>query len=137
MLRRKLIVVLIAVVTAAPVAAASADERAQNAPKVSSGSGKRVLWTIIGAAAGFGAGVYFGLNQFDDAVNSDRKVWISALAGAAAGGVTGNLLSRNVGPGRGLTPPDQNLPGGVRSQPKTSWTAAVTGTQLLTPPARR
>jgi hypothetical protein len=137
MLRRALIVVLVALFMGAPPAAASGDERAQNPPKSSSRSGKRVMWTIIGAAAGFGAGVYFGLNQFDDAVNSDRKVWISALAGAAAGGVTANLLSRNVGPGRGLTPPNQNPAGGVRPQPETSWNAAVSGAGLLTVPSRR
>ncbi len=59
-----------------------------------SGTGKRVVWTLIGAGAGFGAGVLFGLNKFDDAINSDRKVWTSALVGAAAGGVTGALIGR-------------------------------------------
>ena len=54
---------------------------------------KRVVWTIVGAGAGFGAGVFLGLNKFDDAVNSDRKVWISAIVGAAAGGLAGGLLS--------------------------------------------
>jgi hypothetical protein len=138
MLRRELIVVLMALVIfwAAPVAAASGDERTQNAPKANSGTGKRVMWTIIGAAAGFGAGVYFGLNQFDDAVNSDQKVWMSALAFAAAGGVTANLLSRNVGSAQ----PEVRKSGSseVRRQavPDTSWNAAVSGTSLLTPPRR-
>jgi len=137
MLRRELIVVLMTLFMAAPVAAAPGDERVQTAPTSGSGTGKRVMWTIIGAAAGFGAGVYIGLNQFDDAVNSDRKVWMTALVGAAAGGLTANLLSRNIGPGRGLTPPNQHPPGGVKPQPETSWNAAVRGAGLLTVPSRR
>jgi hypothetical protein len=56
---------------------------------------KRVLWTVAGAGAGFAAGVFIGLNKFDDALYSDRKVWTSAIVGAAAGGVAGALLSRN------------------------------------------
>ncbi len=63
----------------------------------SSSSTKRVVWTLVGIGAGFGAGVFIGLHAFDDAINSDRKVWMSAIAGAAAGGLAGGLLSRNVG----------------------------------------
>jgi hypothetical protein len=60
-------------------------------------SSKRVVWTLVGIGAGFGAGLLIGLNAFDDSINSDQKVWTSALVGAAAGGVAGGLLSRNVG----------------------------------------
>ncbi len=66
------------------------------APKASSSS-KRVAWILVGIGAGFGAGLLIGLNAFDDAINSDQKVWTSALVGAAAGGLAGGLLSRNVG----------------------------------------
>jgi hypothetical protein len=41
--------------------------------------------------------LFLGLNAYDDAVNSDQKVWTSALVGAAAGGLAGGLLSRNLG----------------------------------------
>jgi hypothetical protein len=64
---------------------------------MASSSTKRVVWTLVGIGAGFGAGLFIGLNAFDDAVNSDRKVWTSAIVGAAAGGLAGGLLSRNVG----------------------------------------
>ena len=57
----------------------------------------RVAWTLVGIGAGFAAGLFIGLNALDDSVNSDRKVWTSALVGAAAGGLAGNLLSRSVG----------------------------------------
>jgi len=58
---------------------------------------KRLAWTLVGIGAGFGAGVFIGLNRFDDSINSDRKVWTSAIVGAAAGGLAGGLLSRNIG----------------------------------------
>ena len=58
----------------------------------------RVAWTVIGAGLGFGLGLAIGLQQFDDAINSDRKVWTTALVTAAAGGIAGNLLSRDVSP---------------------------------------
>jgi hypothetical protein len=35
-----------------------------------------------------------GLSAFDDAIDSDRKVWTSAAVGAAAGGLLGNLIGR-------------------------------------------
>ena len=58
-------------------------------------SGKTALWTIVGAGAGYGLGLFLGLNAFDDAINSDRKVWTSALVGAAAGGTAGYLIGRS------------------------------------------
>jgi membrane protein YqaA with SNARE-associated domain len=52
------------------------------------------MWTAVGVGAGFGVGLWAGLTAFDDAVNSDRKVWTSAVVGAAVGGVTGYLIGR-------------------------------------------
>ena len=75
-------------------AAAADPARTEARQATSSSTGKRVAWTLIGAGLGFGAGLFFGLRQFDDAITSDRKVWASALVGAAAGGVAGALLSR-------------------------------------------
>ena len=66
-------------------------------PSPSPSNTKRIVWTLVGIGAGFGAGLFLGLNAFDDSINSDRKVWTSALVGAAAGGLAGNLLSRNGG----------------------------------------
>jgi hypothetical protein len=56
--------------------------------------GSRAAWTAVGAGAGFGIGVWAGLSAFDDAVNSDRKVWTSAIVGAGAGAVAGYLVGR-------------------------------------------
>ena len=81
--------VLIGILAAAP---AFADTR--EPARESSSTTKRVVWTVIGAGAGFTAGLFIGLNKFDDALYSDRKVWTSAIVGAAGGAVAGALLSR-------------------------------------------
>lgn len=57
-------------------------------------SSRTAVWTVVGAGAGFGIGLWAGLAAFDDAINSDRKVWTSAIAGAAAGGTLAYLLAR-------------------------------------------
>src|SRR5262245_12839564 len=67
---------------------------AQAQPASASRSSHRVAWTMVGAGAGFGLGLYVGLNAFDDAVNSDRKLWTTALVSAAAGGTIAWLLAR-------------------------------------------
>jgi hypothetical protein len=51
-------------------------------------------WTAAGAGAGFGLGLYAGLRAFDDAVNSDRKVWTAAIVAGAAGALVGYLVGR-------------------------------------------
>jgi len=120
--------ILIALLLATPVAA----EPTRDAPKASSTT-KRVIWTAIGAGAGFAAGVFIGLNKFDDAVYADRKIWTTAIIGAAAGGVAGALLSRNVGR---ETPVKATRSTDV---PDVTWSEATTSRPLLspTPPRQR
>lgn len=96
--RRAVIVSLVLLLIPAP-ARAQAAPASQASHRAS--ATKRIIWTVIGAGAGFAAGLFFGLDRFDDAVNSDRKVWISAIVGAVAGAVAGGTLSRNVAPGVG------------------------------------
>ena len=64
------------------------------AQQPSGNGGRTALWTSGGAGAGFGLGLFAGLTAFDDAINSDRKVWTSAIVGAAAGGTLGYLITR-------------------------------------------
>jgi hypothetical protein len=54
----------------------------------------RTVMTIAGAGGGFAAGAFIGLTVFDDAVNSDRKAWTTAIACAAGGGVGGFFIGR-------------------------------------------
>lgn len=82
----------------APVWADTGARPSPPATKASSTT-KRVAWTLVGIGAGFAAGLFIGLSAFDDSINSDRKVWTSVIVGAAAGGLAGGLLSRNVGRG--------------------------------------
>ena len=82
--------VLMLTVTAAPVEGRSR-------------GGRSALWTVVGAGAGFGCGLLIGLTAFDDAIESERKIWTTALASGAAGGAIGYLVSR-AGRGRGASP---------------------------------
>lgn len=90
-----------------------------HAQRTSGGGGKTAAWTAVGAGAGFGLGLWAGLTAFDDAINSDRKVWTSAIVGAAAGGTLAFLLSR----------------GTRRPSPSaTTRTAGTPGVRVATPP---
>jgi hypothetical protein len=73
----------------------SAVPSAQSVTPSQSNPSQTTLWTAVGAGAGFGAGLWIGLTAFDDAVNSDRKVWTTAVLSAAGGGILGYLISRN------------------------------------------
>lgn len=124
---------IVSLLSAVPAAAEPASVRPAPAGK-SVSNGKRIAWTLVGAAGGFAAGLFIGLNQFDDAINSDRKVWTAALVGAAAGGIAGNILSRNVGPAY----PGVGTPRAAdrRESVGVSWHAALGGTDGLAPPPR-
>jgi uncharacterized membrane protein YfcA len=120
---------LIALLLAAPAAA----EPTRETPKASSTT-KRVIWTAIGAGAGFAAGVFIGLNKFDDAVYADRKIWTTAIVGAAAGGVAGALLSRNVGRQTPVKPERATRSTDV---PNVTWSDAIRSSPLVIPPPQR
>jgi hypothetical protein len=130
MFRKACSIALIGLILAS--ASVSADSGSQ-APSSSRSSGKRVAWTIIGAAAGFGAGVFLGLNAFDDAVNSDRKVWTTAIVGAAAGGLAGGFLSRSVG----RQPRTAAAPAAERDRlAEIDWQSALRRNAPIAPPSR-
>ena len=54
----------------------------------------RAVLTPSGAGGGFALGVFVGLTKFDDAPFAEKKIWTTAIAGAAAGGVGGYFLGR-------------------------------------------
>jgi len=64
------------------------------APNAEHSTRYRTIFTSVGAGGGFALGVFTGLAMFDDSTNSDRKVWTTAIIGAAGGGVGGYFLGR-------------------------------------------
>lgn len=97
---KQLLIASLALALALPVSVARADTRQTAAPAAPVAAGQPAAgsrfptWTVVGAGAGFGLGVWAGLTAFDDAINSDRKVWTTAIVSAAVGGVIGFLVDR-------------------------------------------
>jgi surface antigen len=54
----------------------------------------RTILTVAGGGGGFALGTFAGLAAFDDAINSDRKVWTTAALSAAGGAVAGYFIGR-------------------------------------------
>jgi len=67
---------------------------AQSAPTKEESHKYRTILTLAGGGGAFALGVFVGLNAFDDAVNSDRKLWTTALISAAGGAAGGYFLGR-------------------------------------------
>lgn len=70
-------------------------QQPQAAPKQ-----EKSTWRTVGAVAGAGGGCVLGLGiglvKFDDAINSTRKVWTTAIVGAVAGGIGGYFAGRAI-----------------------------------------
>lgn len=54
----------------------------------------RTIFTIVGLGGGFAAGLFGGLAAFDDARYAESKVTLTAILGAAGGGVGGYFIGR-------------------------------------------
>ena len=85
---RRIAVVLTCAGCMAVSSIAHAQSRSARTPRAT------VTWTIGGAGAGFGVGLWAGLSAVDDAINSERKVWTTAVVGSAVGAVGGYLIGR-------------------------------------------
>jgi hypothetical protein len=66
----------------------------QPAPQSGESHKYRTIFTLAGGGGGFAVGLVVGLSAFDDAVNSDRKVWTTAALSAVGGAVGGYFLGR-------------------------------------------
>jgi peptidoglycan/LPS O-acetylase OafA/YrhL len=86
------------------------------APAGRSTSRGTVVWTIAGAGGGFGIGLWAGLTKFDDSINSDRKVWTTAIIGAAAGAVSGYFIGRSRSEPTSPASPARTVPMGPPAQ---------------------
>ena len=81
--------------------------------------------------------MFAGLAAFDDSVNSDRKVWTTALVSAAGGAVGGYFIGRAVDKrhmkrGSTVTPPPL-LPTAFAVAPDTLLPAAKAALATLSP----
>jgi hypothetical protein len=56
----------------------------------------RTILTITGGGGGFAVGTFAGLAAFDDATNSDRKVWTTAALSGLGGAVAGYFIGRTL-----------------------------------------
>ena len=54
----------------------------------------RAIFTLAGGGGGFALGLFAGLAVFDDATNSDRKVWTTAILAGVGGALGGYFLGR-------------------------------------------
>jgi hypothetical protein len=66
----------------------------QPAPQSGESHKYRTILTLAGGGGGFAVGLVAGLAAFDDAINSDRKVWTTAALSAVGGAVGGYFLGR-------------------------------------------
>ena len=94
-----------------------------------------VAWTVAGAGGGFGIGLWAGLTKFDDSINSDRKVWTTAIVGAAVGGVTGYFIARSRAHRRTPGSPATRLP--MLPPPRIEWLRNIGATRdIVVEPTR-
>lgn len=76
-------------------------------------------WLIpVMAAGGFAAGMLLGLSAYDEAINSDSKVWTTAVVLGAASGIAGWWTARKIDH-------DYRVPGLGRVKPETRKAAPV------------
>jgi len=54
----------------------------------------RTIFALAGGGGGFAVGTFAGLAAFDDATNSDRKVWTTAALSGVGGAVAGYFIGR-------------------------------------------
>ena len=100
----------------------------------------RTIFTLSGAGGGFAFGVFAGLAAFDDSVNSDRKVWTTALVSAAGGAVGGYFIGRALDKRhwkRGsIAPPPQLFSAATVETPDALLPAAKAALLALSPQPR-
>jgi hypothetical protein len=78
-----IIVLFVTMLIADAAPAFAQQQRAENSRRT------KVIWTVIGAAAGAGVGMWAGFQKFDQATFAERKITTATIAGGAIGGVVG------------------------------------------------
>ena len=93
----------LAIITALVLLTSTSTLAQQPAPKREESHKYRTILTLAGGGGAFALGVFVALNAFDDAVNSDRKLWTTAALSAAGGAVGGYFLGRTLDKRRNKT----------------------------------
>jgi hypothetical protein len=65
----------------------------------------RTIFTSLGTGGGLTLGLFAGIALFDDAIDSNRKVWTLATISTIGGGVGGYLLGRFLDKRKNQVPP--------------------------------
>jgi hypothetical protein len=107
------------IVTLTLATAIGSGSAAHAQPPVVNSTKGTAAWTIAGAGGGFGIGLWAGLTKFDDSINSERKVWTTAIVGAAVGAVSGYLIACSRA--SRSRPPSPSLVRPVRPTPPIVW----------------
>lgn len=85
----KICLLIITLIFAGPMALDSATPQSTEIPQR-----KSHKWLIpVGAGVGFGLGLLIGFRAYDESINSDQKIWTSAIVGGAIGGMGGWVAS--------------------------------------------
>lgn len=112
----------------------------QSSPPSGESHKYRTILTLAGGGGGFAVGLFAGLAVLDDATNSDRKVWTTAILAGIGGGIGGYFLGRALDRRKG-TSVTWNAAEFEQSQARTQWSGpwadrrSVQGSDLQIPPA--
>ena len=68
----------------------------QSSPQSGESHKYRTTLALAGGGGGFAVGLFAGLAAFDDATNSDRKVWTTAILAGVGGALGGYIAGRTL-----------------------------------------
>jgi hypothetical protein len=117
----------------------------QSSPPSGESHKYRTILTLAGGGGGFAIGLFAGLAVFDDATNSDRKVWTTAILAGIGGSIGGYFLGRSLDRRNKGTSVTRMVTEFEQSQLRTQWSSpwtdqisrSVQGSDLQIVPALR
>jgi hypothetical protein len=98
----------------------------QSSPPSGESHKYRTILTLAGGGGGFAVGLFAGLAVFDDATNSDRKVWTTATLAGIGGSIGGYFLGRSLDRRNKGTSVTRMVTEFEQSQLRTQWSSPWT-----------
>ena len=98
----------------------------QSSPPSGESHKYRTILTLAGGGGGFAVGLFAGLAAFDDATNSDRKVWTTAILAGIGGSIGGYFLGRSLDRRNKGTSVTRTVTEFEQSQLRTQWSSPCT-----------